>query len=208
MNDVLDFSKIESGELDLDEESFPLDILFAEVISMMAVRANEKGVNFVCDDTKIKDIKFYGDSGRLRQILVNLTGNAIKFTKSSGSVKVQSKLEDRDDEQYLRIDVSDTGIGINPDDFDAIFERFKQADSSVSRKYGGTGLGLPICQKIIVQRSLFYVIYLFICLVQNYKMSEINRYSSVESFSGPAPQFRNHSTGGKLPKVIEFYYVL
>lgn len=148
VNDVLDFSKIESGELDLDEKSFPLDTLFAEVISMMAVRANEKGVNFVCDDTQIKEINFYGDSGRLRQILVNLIGNAIKFTKTSGSVKVQSKLEDRDNEQYLRIDVSDTGIGIHPEDFDAIFERFKQADSSVSRKYGGTGLGLPISRNL------------------------------------------------------------
>lgn len=148
VNDVLDFSKIESGELDLEEHSFPLDKLFAEVISMMAVRANEKGVSFLCDDAKIKDIDFYGDSGRLRQILVNLTGNAIKFTKASGSVKVQSRLEDRNGEQYLRIDVSDTGIGINAEDFDAIFERFKQADSSVSRKYGGTGLGLPISRNL------------------------------------------------------------
>lgn len=148
VNDVLDFSKIESGELDLDEQSFPLNVLFAEVISMMSVRANEQGINFVCDDTKIKNINFYGDSGRLRQILVNLTGNAIKFTKSGGSVKIQSKLEDREGEQFLRVDVSDTGIGISPSDFDAIFERFKQADSSVSRKYGGTGLGLPISRNL------------------------------------------------------------
>lgn len=148
VNDVLDFSKIESGELDLDEQYFPLNVLFAEVISMMSVRANEKGINFVCDDTQIKNINFYGDSGRLRQILVNLTGNAIKFTKSGGSVKVQSKLEDREGEQFLRVDVSDTGIGISPSDFDAIFERFKQADSSVSRKYGGTGLGLPISRNL------------------------------------------------------------
>jgi len=148
VNDVLDFSKIESGELDLDEKSFALDTLFAEVISMMSVRANEKGVNFVCDNKKIEDIYFYGDSGRLRQVLVNLITNAIKFTEKGGSVTVDSFLEDRDDEQFLRVNVSDTGIGIDPKDFDAIFERFKQADSSVSRKYGGTGLGLPISRNL------------------------------------------------------------
>ncbi len=148
INDILDFSKIESNELELEEQEFQLEKLFAEVISMMSVRANEKSINFIFDDRQIKDTSFYGDPSRLRQIIVNLIANALKFTEQGGAVTVQAKFEDRDESQFLRVDVSDTGIGINPEDFDTIFERFKQADSSVSRKYGGTGLGLPISRNL------------------------------------------------------------
>ncbi len=148
VNDVLDFSKIESGEIDLNEKLFSLNSLFAEIISMMSVRANEKQVNFIFDDNETATINFYGDSGRLRQILVNLIGNAVKFTPEKGNVTVHTKLNKKGEEQFLQIDVCDTGIGIKPEDFDTIFERFKQADSSISRKYGGTGLGLPISKNL------------------------------------------------------------
>ena len=148
INDILDFSKIESGDLELDEHVFELDKIFAEVISMMSLRANERGISFIFDDKAVKSTEFYGDDNRIRQILVNLIGNALKFTDAGGSVTVQAAFEDREEEKFLRIDVSDTGIGIDAENFDAVFERFRQADSSVSRKYGGTGLGLPISRNL------------------------------------------------------------
>jgi PAS domain S-box-containing protein len=147
IDDVLDFSKIESGELELEEASFALDDMFEEIISMMSMRAAEKGISFVLDYNDIKGTGFYGDSKRLRQIIVNLITNAIKFT-DQGGVTIKAAFEDRDDTSFLRVDVSDTGIGIEPENFDLVFERFKQADSSVSRKYGGTGLGLPISRSL------------------------------------------------------------
>lgn len=147
ITDILDFSKIESGEIELDEKFFRLDTVFEETISMMALRANEKGISFVFDYSKIKDDEFFGDTVRIRQVLVNLVGNAIKFT-DEGGVTIHCHFEDRAGEEFLRVDVSDTGIGISPDNFHLVFERFKQADSSVSRKYGGTGLGLPISKQL------------------------------------------------------------
>ncbi len=147
INDILDFSKIESGEIELVEEEYELHKIFEQTISMMSIKANEKGISFVFDYDIDKNDIMVGDSARVRQVLVNLIGNAIKFT-DEGGVKVRAYYEERDDQDFLRIDVADTGIGILPEDFDLIFERFKQADSSVSRKYGGTGLGLPISKKL------------------------------------------------------------
>ncbi len=147
INDILDFSKIEGGELELIEEPFRLDTLFREVTSMMSLRAGEKGLSFIFDYNDVKDVDFLGDKLRIRQILVNLIGNALKFT-SVGAVKIKAYREDRDGQVVLRIDVTDTGIGIAPEHFDLVFERFKQADASGSRKYGGTGLGLPISKNL------------------------------------------------------------
>ncbi len=147
VNDILDFSKIESRELELDEELFLLEDLIHEVISMMSLRANEKGISFLFDYNEVKNAEFYGDKKRVRQILSNLIGNAVKFT-DTGGVTVKAFFEDRKGGDFLRVDVTDTGIGIASEDFDLIFERFKQADSSVSRKYGGTGLGLPISKNL------------------------------------------------------------
>lgn len=147
INDILDFSRIESGELELDNENFDLPRLFESAISMMSLRASEKGVNFVFDYSEVEGQEFYGDEKRLRQILINLIGNALKFTEKGG-VSVKAYYELREEDEFLRVDVSDTGIGIAPENFDLVFERFKQADSSVSRKYGGTGLGLPISKNL------------------------------------------------------------
>ncbi len=147
INDVLDFSKIESGELELDQHHFDLDEVFENVISMMSLKASEKGISFVFDYQTLKGQDFYGDAKRIRQILINLVNNAIKFT-DKGGVTIFADIEEREDSDFLRIDVADTGIGISPENFDLIFERFKQADSSVSRRFGGTGLGLPISRNL------------------------------------------------------------
>lgn len=147
INDILDFSKIESGNVELDEETFILDEVFEGVISMMALKASEKGISFVFDYKSVKKAKFYSDAKRIRQVLVNLIGNAIKFTQD-GCVSIKASEEYRENVKFLRIDVTDTGIGIAPENFDLVFDRFKQADSSVSRKYGGTGLGLPISRNL------------------------------------------------------------
>lgn len=147
VNDILDFSKIENGDLELDNEAFCLGDLFESIISMMTLKASEKGISFVFDYSVVREIDMIGDQIRLRQVIVNLIGNAVKFT-DEGGVTVKAEFEDREGKNFLRVDVTDTGIGIAPENFDLVFERFKQADSSVSRKYGGTGLGLPISRNL------------------------------------------------------------
>lgn len=147
INDILDFSKIESGELDLVEKPYDLQGLFEQVVSIFSVKASEKGIRFTFDYNAVRGLQIVGDAVRLRQILINLIGNAIKFTPAGRVAVVTRRTGDGDTEQ-LRIDVQDSGIGIAPENFSLIFERFKQADSSVSRKYGGTGLGLPISLRL------------------------------------------------------------
>lgn len=148
INDILDFSKIESGELELEEKSFSLQELFEQVHTIMSVKANEKGLDFNFNHKSWKTAKFLGDSKRLRQILINLIGNAIKFT-DAGSVTVKTAKETVNGIPHLRIDVIDTGIGIPAENLAVVFERFKQGDASVSRKYGGSGLGLPISKSLV-----------------------------------------------------------
>lgn len=148
INDILDFSKIESGEIDLEDRLFPVLDLFEQVREIMQLKANEKGLDFRFDHRMLSGTAmFRGDRTRVRQILINLIGNAIKFTEK-GSVQVIPKLEARNGVNYLRVDVVDTGIGIRQENLDLIFEKFKQADSSVSRRFGGTGLGLPISRQL------------------------------------------------------------
>jgi hypothetical protein len=147
INDLLDFSKIESGEVTLDEDNIFLIDLFEEVISMMSLRAIEKGIEFKFDYSGLNHSFFYGDDMRLRQILVNLVSNAIKFT-DQGHVKVSAINDEKEGLKFLKIVIEDTGIGIEKDHLDLIFKEFKQADSSVSRKFGGTGLGLPISRNL------------------------------------------------------------
>lgn len=147
VSDILDFSKIESGELELEESPFSLQSLFEQVISIVSVKAQEKGIDFRFDYEDVRRQRILGDRARLRQILINLIGNAVKFT-DKGGVDIKASRVMQGGAAHLRIDVRDSGIGIDPKHFDMIFERFKQADSSVSRKYGGTGLGLPISQRL------------------------------------------------------------
>lgn len=147
ITDILDFSKIESGELDLDNRHFKLGDLFQQVISIMSVRAAEKNLDFIVDYDSVRDTSFYGDHARLRQVFINLVGNAVKFTEE-GSVTVNAYIESVSGSNILRVDIVDTGIGISEKSMETIFEKFKQADSSVSRRYGGTGLGLPISKNL------------------------------------------------------------
>ena len=147
VTDILDFSKIEKGEIEFDNQYFPLIELIGEVISIMSVPANEKNIKFKVIDDSIKDIKYFGDKKRIRQILINLIGNAIKFT-DEGTVSLLVKKEIINDTDVLNFYVQDTGIGIDGTMINSIFEEFRQGDSSVSRKYGGTGLGLPISKNL------------------------------------------------------------
>ncbi|MDI6451901.1 ATP-binding protein, partial [Anaerobaca lacustris] len=148
INDILDFSKIEAGKLDLEAIDFDIRDVLEDFGPMMAMRANEKGLEFIC--AAHPDVPSYlkGDPGRLRQILTNLAGNAIKFTES-GEVAVHVELDAKtDDEVVLRFSVRDTGIGIPADKIGVLFDKFTQVDASTTRKYGGTGLGLAISKQL------------------------------------------------------------
>ena len=147
INDILDLSKIESGQLTLEIEDCSPHEVIVDAVSLMRVRALEKGIvlNYRCDGVIPETIKT--DSHRLKQLLLNLIGNSIKFT-DQGSVLVVAILDTTNEEPQLVIEVRDTGVGIAEDKLERIFEPFMQADNSVTRKYGGTGLGLAISRRI------------------------------------------------------------
>jgi len=148
INDILDLSKVEVGHLELESTDFDLSDLLEKAIEILAMRANEKGLELACHLSPDVPCAMMGDPHRLHQILINLIGNAIKFT-DSGSVTVRVI---QDPELHtpgaIRFSVSDTGIGIPPDKHDSIFESFTQAHASTTRKYGGTGLGLTISKQL------------------------------------------------------------
>jgi PAS domain S-box-containing protein len=149
INDILDFSKIEAGKLELDLEEFNLQDCVDEVMKALSVRADQKGLELAYYLRPGVPELIVGDPGRLRQILVNLVGNAIKFTEH-GEVIVRVEAEAQtDDEVLLHFKIRDTGIGVPPDKQKIIFESFTQADGSTTRKYGGTGLGLTISLQLV-----------------------------------------------------------
>lgn len=149
INDMLDFSKIEAGKLDLDEIDFSLRGSLSDTVAVLRVQADKKGLELQCDiDSDLPDALF-GDAGRLRQVILNLVGNAIKFTER-GKVVIRVVEESRAGDQImLHFTVSDTGIGIPAAKQASIFEPFTQADGSTTRKYGGTGLGLAISRRLV-----------------------------------------------------------
>ena len=149
VNDILDFSKIEARKLDLEILDFDLRTTLEDTADLLAVKAHEKGLEMVCMVDPETPLRLRGDPGRLRQILVNMTGNAIKFTQY-GSVTVRAGLE-REEDGYavIRFVVSDTGIGIPSNRLNALFSPFTQVDGSTTRKYGGTGLGLSISKQLV-----------------------------------------------------------
>jgi two-component system, sensor histidine kinase and response regulator len=148
INDILDFSKIEAGRIDLDAVDFNLRDCLESTLKTIAVRADEKGLELLCEVAPEVPEFVHGDSNRLRQIVMNLVGNSIKFTdEGEVGIKVQVQAEDGRD-RLLHFTVSDTGIGIPEDKQEAIFAPFAQADTSTTRKYGGTGLGLTISARL------------------------------------------------------------
>jgi two-component system sensor histidine kinase/response regulator len=149
INDLLDFSKIEAGKLSLDPHDFHLDDCIGDTLKPLALRAHKIGLNIAYEIDPDVPHLLIGDPGRLRQILINLIGNAIKFT-SRGEIAVRVGLDaPADGEACLHFAVADTGIGIPADRLQAVFEPFVQADGSTSRKYGGTGLGLTISSRLV-----------------------------------------------------------
>jgi PAS domain S-box-containing protein len=149
INDILDFSKIESGKFELDPVEFGIRDLVEDTLKTLALRAHRQGLELACDiDPAVPD-RVIGDPGRLRQVLTNLVGNAVKFTEC-GEIVVYVRYRDQFTDEYdLEFAVADTGIGISPEKQQLIFDPFVQADSSTTRRYGGTGLGLSISSRIV-----------------------------------------------------------
>jgi CheY-like chemotaxis protein/HPt (histidine-containing phosphotransfer) domain-containing protein len=149
INDILDLSKVEASQLELEQTGFSLTELLDKVIEMVSVRANEKGLTLVCEIAPGTPTDLVGDPTRLCQVLLNLVGNAIKFTESG---KVSLRVvpdENASVPAALRFTVSDTGIGIPVEKLVRVFERFTQADSSTTRRFGGSGLGLTISKRLV-----------------------------------------------------------
>ena len=149
INDILDFSKIEAGKLDLDPINFKLRDTLNITLKPLSFRAEEKGLELACHVHTDVPEDLFGDPLRLRQVVLNLVGNAIKFTEK-GEVVVEVSVAGKTEEDIsLHFSVRDTGVGIPQDKLKSIFEPFTQADGSMSRKFGGTGLGLSITRKLL-----------------------------------------------------------
>ena len=149
INDILDFSKIEAGKLDLDHAPFDLHECLGDTMKSLSVRAARKGLELVCQIDRHVPEAVAGDATRLRQIIVNLVGNALKFTEHGEVVLAAAVESEKDQSILLHCRVRDTGIGIPPEKRATIFAAFEQADTSITRKYGGTGLGLAISSRLV-----------------------------------------------------------
>ncbi len=148
INDILDISKIEAGKLELCPSEFDLHKLIESVADIIAPRASNKGLELICSVMPDVPRYLFGDDVRLRQIIINLAGNAIKFTEQ-GEIEISAEIaEEMDDKVKLLFKVRDTGIGISPEKQSKIFEQFEQADGSTTRRFGGTGLGLSISRRL------------------------------------------------------------
>ena len=148
VNEVLDYSRISSGNFTLENERFHLMALIKEVESVMRMQAEKKNLTFILDTEQASEYVLLGDPFRLRQILYNLLGNAIKFT-SSGFIRLSVKTREEEEHVSCIFEVTDTGIGIFPEELERIFNQFEQANSNVAKHYGGTGLGLTIVKALV-----------------------------------------------------------
>ena len=147
INDILDFSRIEADRLDLEDKPFDLADCLDQVLTLMSERAREKSLGLVMRYPRTLPRLVIGDDGRVRQIVLNLVGNALKFTET-GEVELRVKMEYQAGQSVFIIEVADTGIGISSENLERIFEEFQQADNSTTRTYGGTGLGLAITRRL------------------------------------------------------------
>ncbi|MGE6578755.1 response regulator [Paenibacillus xylanexedens] len=149
INDILDFTKMESGKMEIEEHPFELVSCIREVLGLFAAEVGKKNLelDYFLEDSVPELI--YGDMARLRQVLLNLIANAIKFTDQGGVYLIVSVNEEKDGQMALEFAVKDTGIGIASDKVDRLFQPFSQLDTSMTRKYGGTGLGLAICKTLV-----------------------------------------------------------
>jgi len=148
INDILDFSKIEAGGMNVEQIECSLEEILTSVSALLGPKATQKGLDFqIIHRTALPSI-IRTDPTRLRQCLINLVNNAIKFTQK-GRVHIVVSLQDAPTHPLVRFDVEDTGVGVPPDKLDAIFESFTQADGSTTRKFGGTGLGLSITKNLV-----------------------------------------------------------
>lgn len=193
INDILDFSKIEAGKLELENIRFDLRVVLDSIMDSIAVRAQKKQLELTCFIEPNVPAFLKGDPGRLRQILTNLIGNAIKFTEE-GEVNVTVALQHESDQEIdCMFSVRDSGIGISQEKIDSLFQSFTQADTSHTRKYGGTGLGLSISKRlvdlmggeigaesVVGSGSRFW----FSCKLHKQNISEINPFRPTQDFEG------------------------
>ncbi len=149
INDILDFSKMEAGKMDIETIDFDLRQVVEDAAQVMAARADQKGLELTVTVDPQMSMTVRGDPGRIRQVLINMLGNAIKFT-DEGTVSLRARLEeDQGRSALVRFEVADTGIGIDAAQQGRLFESFTQADASTTRRFGGTGLGLAICKQLV-----------------------------------------------------------
>jgi signal transduction histidine kinase/CheY-like chemotaxis protein len=154
INDILDFSKVEAGRIELEDVAYDLDQAIEEVLDLLTARATEKNIELALEVADNVPRGLIGDVGRVRQVLLNLVGNGVKFT-DQGYVHVAVRLDEQQSSdgspgtQHLLFSISDTGIGVPAERQHLLFKRFSQADSSTTRRYGGTGLGLAICKSLV-----------------------------------------------------------
>ena len=149
INDILDFSKIESGKIELEESPIEVKQIVADVASLLRFKTDEKNLKLIVDFDQEVPPTVIGDGVRLRQVVINLVSNAVKFTQK-GEIRVSvSLIEQTAQEVAIKFSVSDTGIGIDQENLETIFQEFEQADTSITRQFGGTGLGLAISQKLV-----------------------------------------------------------
>jgi PAS domain S-box-containing protein len=149
INDILDFSKIEAGRIDLELVDFELEPAVERVAELLSTRATQKGIDIATFIAPDVPTSLHGDQGRLRQVLLNLAGNAVKFTQAGGVCIEVTLADDNESHPRLRFTVSDTGIGIAPSAIDKLFQEFTQLDDSQSRRFGGSGLGLAISRGLV-----------------------------------------------------------
>ncbi|MDG2215046.1 MAG: response regulator, partial [Verrucomicrobiota bacterium] len=148
LNDILDLSKIEAGRLELEKTAFSLRKVLEEAVELHALRAESNHIELNCFVPSNLDMQYSGDAGRLRQILLNLISNAVKFTEKGEVQASVQLLEDTEQDARLQFTVQDSGIGISPEMIEKVFDAFRQADGSTTRRYGGTGLGLSISKQL------------------------------------------------------------